>query len=238
MNHDQLSIVADLRSQLSEAQATIETLRQENDKHKLLWQEAEKRLYGADMWAKAAELARDEALEEVEKLKKSWRCFGCDFVTSDPKAAEAHFGDGDEASEFVPVCKWWAESDDDERKRGYQDLIIELNGARDREAEALAWGEKMREALEQIKTLCDKGDDIVTAIEEVVDAALFTPPPAALAQLRAEAGAQALRDAADAMAKGVDCPEYRGNESCHKRDADWLRDRAAALSPVQEETKP
>lgn len=37
-----------------------------------------------------------------------WRCFHCDFITNDPAEAQAHFGDQDDASEFVPICKWWS----------------------------------------------------------------------------------------------------------------------------------
>ena len=53
---------------------------------------------------------------------KGWRCFHCDFVTTDPEEAQAHFGDRDDAEEFKPICKWWAGMDDDERKHAFQDL--------------------------------------------------------------------------------------------------------------------
>lgn len=80
---------------------------------------------------------------------KSWRCFGCDFVTSNPKEAEAHFGDGDEGSEFVPICKWWAKSDEAEKRQAYQDLLIELAGARDREGEQFSRVEQLQAKLDE-----------------------------------------------------------------------------------------
>lgn len=60
-----------------------------------------------------------------------WRCFHCDFVTSDPADAQAHFGDRDDASEFKPICKWWSNLSDDERKHSFQDLQRELTAAQD-----------------------------------------------------------------------------------------------------------
>ena len=55
-------------------EAEIERLRAENEKHKLLWQEAEKRVFGADMWVrgvtKELETLRANALtaEEAARL--------------------------------------------------------------------------------------------------------------------------------------------------------------------------
>lgn len=55
-----------------------------------------------------------------------WRCFHCDFITNDPAEAQAHFGDQDDASEFVPICKWWSSMPDDERKHTFQELQRDL----------------------------------------------------------------------------------------------------------------
>ena len=52
-----------------------------------------------------------------------WRCFGCDFVTNDPKEAQAHFGDRDDAEEFKPICKWWQSIAEDERMKVLQDTL-------------------------------------------------------------------------------------------------------------------
>ena len=60
-----------------------------------------------------------------------WRCFQCDFVTSDPDEASAHFGDRDDGEEFKPICKWWANIDDHERLETLQDTIRELNHGAD-----------------------------------------------------------------------------------------------------------
>lgn len=55
-----------------------------------------------------------------------WRCFHCDFITSDPAEAQAHFGERDDAEEFTPICKWWSGVDDDERKHIFQELQRDL----------------------------------------------------------------------------------------------------------------
>src|ERR1700730_6872585 len=41
-----------------------------------------------------------------------WRCFHCDFITSDSAEAAAHFGDEDDS---MPICKWWRVMSEDER---------------------------------------------------------------------------------------------------------------------------
>ena len=78
--------------------------------------------------------------EQVELDKKKmdaillatpWRCFHCDFITNDEEEARAHFGDCDDASEFTPLCKWWSNMDDQERKEQFQALLQELNGERE-----------------------------------------------------------------------------------------------------------
>jgi len=56
-----------------------------------------------------------------------WRCFHCDFITNDPQEAEAHFGDRDDAEEFKPICKWWANISDDERVAVLQGTIKDLH---------------------------------------------------------------------------------------------------------------
>ena len=66
-----------------------------------------------------------------------WRCFHCDFITNDPAEAQAHFGERDDAEEFTPMCKWWANMDDQERKEQFQSLNQELNGEREDSAKLL-----------------------------------------------------------------------------------------------------
>ena len=73
-----------------------------------------------------------------------WRCFQCDFVTSNPEEAAAHFGDRDDGEEFKPICKWWARMDDAERLETMQDQIRELN----RGAEELI---KLRDHVEALE---------------------------------------------------------------------------------------
>lgn len=57
-----------------------------------------------------------------------WRCFHCDFETSDPFAAEAHFGEG---SGDPALCVFWASMDDAERAHEYQQMVLELNATRE-----------------------------------------------------------------------------------------------------------
>lgn len=64
-----------------------------------------------------AEITVDELVQVLP-----WRCFHCDFVTSDPAEAEAHFGERDDAEEFKPLCKWWRSMEDSERAQEYQEL--------------------------------------------------------------------------------------------------------------------
>lgn len=59
-----------------------------------------------------------------------WRCFHCDFITSDAAEAEAHFGERDDAEEFKPICKWWARMGDDERLDALQTTIKDLASER------------------------------------------------------------------------------------------------------------
>lgn len=60
-----------------------------------------------------------------------WRCFHCDFITMDRAEAAAHFGDSDDASEFVPICKWWRSLTEDEKLITLQSTLRDLNSERD-----------------------------------------------------------------------------------------------------------
>ena len=76
-------------------------------------------------------VTEQELLDDVSRLKNGWRCYHCDFFATTREEAEAHFGDGDEASEFVPLCKWWTKSDEAERMRAYQEVVKDLAVERD-----------------------------------------------------------------------------------------------------------
>lgn len=60
-----------------------------------------------------------------------WRCFFCDFITKNEEEARAHFGDCDDAEEFTPLCKWWSNMDEQERRSQFQVLSQELNCERE-----------------------------------------------------------------------------------------------------------
>lgn len=70
----------------------------------------------------------DEQIEYVDKVLSAlpWRCFHCDFITSDAKEAAAHFGDRDDAEEFKPLCKWWNRISNGERIDEMQKLLADL----------------------------------------------------------------------------------------------------------------
>ena len=78
-----------------------------------------------------------------------WRCFFCNFVTSDRAEAEAHFGsgDGEEA-----LCVDWDNWSEKERVKAVQDLLMELEGERDRSAELKAERDNLRCELRDLKT--------------------------------------------------------------------------------------
>jgi hypothetical protein len=65
------------------------------------------------------------------ELVDYWRCYHCDFVTTDREQAKAHFGDRDDPEETKPVCKWWFLMSEDERVGQLQDVIQQLNEERE-----------------------------------------------------------------------------------------------------------
>jgi hypothetical protein len=78
-------------------------------------------------------MTSDNQEQKIEAILAAipWRCFYCDFITSNPEEAEAHFGERDDAEEFKPICKWWSQMDDQERLKVMQsytrDLTLERN---------------------------------------------------------------------------------------------------------------
>lgn len=72
------------------------------------------------------EATADEQKMDAILQATPWRCFHCDFITRDAAEAEAHFGDRDDASEFKPICKWWAWMSEDERIKTFQDTLKDL----------------------------------------------------------------------------------------------------------------
>lgn len=68
----------------------------------------------------------------AEKILEAmpWRCFQCDFITTNRDEAAAHFGDRDDAEEFKPICKWWANMGTPERVDALQDVLQQLNEER------------------------------------------------------------------------------------------------------------
>lgn len=78
---------------------------------------------------KAEETKMDAILSAIP-----WRCFHCDFITTDYAEALAHFGDRDDAEEFKPICKWWASISQEEKIEVLQATIKQLNQQYDENA--------------------------------------------------------------------------------------------------------
>jgi hypothetical protein len=57
-----------------------------------------------------------------------WRCFHCEFETSDHAEAQSHFGDDSDAP---ALCIFWATLEDAERAHEYQQMVLELNAIRE-----------------------------------------------------------------------------------------------------------
>lgn len=72
----------------------------------------------------------DETIMEQIVNAIPWRCFHCDFITTDRAEAAAHFGDRDDAAEFTPLCKWWTNITEDERQQALQDALQQLDAER------------------------------------------------------------------------------------------------------------
>lgn len=94
------------------------------------WQLAEVAALRAELDTATATIAR----QAEELVTTRWACFHCGFETADPKKAEAHFGERDDAAEFTPLCTWWASMSPEERGETLQDTIRELNAERDENA--------------------------------------------------------------------------------------------------------
>jgi len=91
-----------------------------------------------------------------------WRCFHCDFITTDRAEAESHFGDMDDASEFVPICKWYSRENDNERIESLQQLIMELNSERKD-------NEKLREHNETLEYQIDMQESVIRSYKPFKD---------------------------------------------------------------------
>lgn len=105
---------------------------------------------------KAAEMDLDQLKSDAILNALPWRCFFCDFVTTDNLEAAAHFGDRDDASEFKPICKWWASMAADEKLSTLQQTLKDLEAERrevDRQRVAIEGLEYQVESIpQQIKS--------------------------------------------------------------------------------------
>lgn len=83
----------------------------------------------------------EDLREQLETEKGTWRCFHCGFETASPAAAEAHFGERDDAEELTPLCRWWSKLSQEERAQQFQDLQQQLNAERDEAARLISENE-------------------------------------------------------------------------------------------------
>lgn len=88
----------------------------------------------------------EEGPSPETQLRDYWRCFHCDFATTDRAEAQAHFGDRDDAEEFKPICKWWQMMSEDERVKTLQDTIQQLNDA---QGDGVAWPVRVEDFRKQ-----------------------------------------------------------------------------------------
>lgn len=84
---------------------------------------------------------------QAETIPDFWRCFHCDFHTNIREEAEAHFGERDDAEEFKPICKWWSNMDEAERRETLQDSIRDLRHLQDESGRAETRIEVLEAAL-------------------------------------------------------------------------------------------
>jgi hypothetical protein len=91
-----------------------------------------------------------------------WRCFHCDFITRDPEEAKAHFGERDDAEEFTPICKWWSEMPEDERKYAFQDLQREVVREQENAEQQL---QRALEAEREVENLGCRIESLSTAMK-------------------------------------------------------------------------
>lgn len=126
-NHDcQVAFKRDVSNKLSDAHKIIATLTKERDwLNEQLESERRADIEINEIVGKL-DADVDRLRKERDEARQSWKCFHCEFTTSDPIQAQAHFGDRDDASEFTPLCKWWATMDDTERKHTFQEMNREI----------------------------------------------------------------------------------------------------------------
>ena len=133
-----------LRAELAESQRLLEHAQFWESAHKLEKDNLKAELAASEQARKEIELTiqissrpmviiqqqlaeRDSRIAELEK-RQIWRCFHCDFATSDRKEALGHFGDRDEEN---PICIVWQSLNADGRVQEYQSALRELEAERE-----------------------------------------------------------------------------------------------------------
>jgi hypothetical protein len=117
---------------------------------------------GCDKWTPVESEPQVGAQVPSQALQDYWRCFHCDFFTTSREEAEAHFGERDDAEEFKPICKWWANMDDGERRETLQDAIREWRAEQEENS-------KLREAFNRIKSYATEAAKTPIAREDMHD---------------------------------------------------------------------
>lgn len=87
-----------------------------------------------------------------------WRCFGCDFYTTDYESAQAHFGERDDPEECKPICKWWDRLSEDERIGQLQDALHDLSYERMEAYKSDKRADAAESELNRLRALAAKGE--------------------------------------------------------------------------------
>lgn len=114
----------------------------------------------AGTWYPACTPEQIAALTAITALAAGkWRCFHCDFATSDRIAAEIHFGDGEGSA---PICLEWSKMTEDERLIVWADGEQQLLQAREDLAASEA---KVKKLTEDIDAICTNWKDVCGWLE-------------------------------------------------------------------------
>lgn len=112
------------------------------------------KLWDREAWPEARD---SEAVAQAQPEANYWKCFHCEFTTTDKAEAEAHFG---EDGGVQAICLLWSELSQIDRLAEYQSISQQLNAERDESGKLLARAEAAESALaESLKRDSEADDD-------------------------------------------------------------------------------
>lgn len=134
-----------------------------------------------------------------------WRCFHCEFETSERATAAAHFGERDDPEEFKPICKWWESLNADERIEALQDTLQQLNAERDSSESAEA---KVLDLTTKLSALSDATKAKVQELENALADSQSIKEQSNRDWASAEAADVRLKEAVRELQVIVHCGQY------------------------------